>query len=99
MVPPMEPWGRSKCTKVLIRSFKEAGILRAGRWRIPAAGEVVLDPREGEFICFTSHLERGLGFPTSLYFCRLCAYYGIQPSDLGQHSIDQLTILVAFFEG
>src|SRR4051812_2957420 len=53
--------GRSKCTKALLASFEEAGILRAGRWRIPSAGEVITDPREGEFICFTSHLERGLG--------------------------------------
>ena len=98
MVPPAEPWGRSKCTKVLLKSFEEAGILRAGRWHIPAAGEVVPDPRDREFICFTSHLERGLRFPTSLFFHRFYAYYGIHPSDLGPHSIEQLAIFVAFCE-
>src|SRR3954470_18763890 len=90
MAPSTEPWGRSKCTRALLASFEEAGILCAGRWRIPAAGEVTPNPREREFICFTSHLERGLGFPTSLFFRRFCAYYGIQPSDLGPHSIEQL---------
>src|SRR3954469_16052488 len=64
----------------------------------PMAGEVTPDPREGEFICFTSHLERGLGFPTSLFFRCLCAYYGIQPSDLGPHSIEKLAIFVEFYE-
>src|SRR5215216_5679263 len=98
MAPSTEPWGRSKCTRALLASFEEAGILRAGRWRIPAAGEVTPDLREGEFICFTSHLERGLGFPTSLFFRRFCAFYGIQPSDLGPHSIEQLAIFVAFCE-
>src|SRR3954466_1407665 len=98
MAPSTEPWDRSKCTKALLASFEEAGILRAGRWRIPASGEVTPDPREGEFICFTSHLERGLGFPTSLFFRRFCAYHGIQPSDLGPHSIEQLAIFVAFCE-
>src|SRR4051812_8631713 len=87
--PPTEPWSRSNCTKALLRSFEEVGILRAGRWRIPAAEEVIPDPREGEFVCFTSHLEQGLGFPTSLLFRRFCAYYAIQPSDLGPHSIEQ----------
>ena len=63
-----EPWGRSKCTRAQLASFEEAGILHTGCWRIPVAGEVNPNPREGEFICFTSHLERGLGFPTSLFF-------------------------------
>src|SRR5215216_4372135 len=90
IAPSTEPWGRSKCTRVLLASFEEAGILCAGRWRIPAAGEVIPNPREGEFVCFTSHLERGLRFPTSLFFHRLCAYYDIQPSDRGPHSIEQL---------
>jgi hypothetical protein len=93
-----EPWGRSKCTRAQLASFEEAGILRAGCWRIPAAGETTPNPREREFVCFTSHLERGLGFPTSLFFRRFCAYYGIQPSDLGPHSIEQLAIFVAFCE-
>src|SRR3954468_21744181 len=59
--PSNEPWGRSKCTRAQLASFEEAGILHAGRWRIPAAGEVTPYPRGGEFVCFTSHLELGLG--------------------------------------
>src|SRR3954462_14422918 len=93
-----EPWGRSKCTRAQLASFEEAGILRAGCWRIPAAGETTPNPREREFICFTSHLERGLGFPTSFFFRLFYAYYGIQPSDLGPHNIEQLAIFVAFCE-
>ena len=33
-----------------------------------------------------------------MFFRRFCAYYGIQPSDLGPHSIEQLAIFVAFCE-
>src|SRR4051812_12734664 len=98
MAPSTEPWGKSKCTRAQLASFEEAGILRARRWRIPAAREVTPDPREGEFICFASDLERGLGFPTSLFFRRFCAYYGIQPSDLGPHSTEKLAIFMAFCE-
>lgn len=98
MAPSTEPWGRSKCTRALLASLEEAELLRAGRWRIPADGEVTTDPREGEFIRFTIHLERGLGFSTSLFLRRFCAFYGIQPSDLGPHSIEQLAIFVAFYE-
>src|SRR4051812_43009821 len=98
MAPLKELWGRSKCTKVLLKSFKDAGILHTGRWRIPVAREVEPNPRADEFICFTSHFERGLGFPTSLFFRRFCTYYNIQPSDLGPHSIEQLAIFVAFCE-
>src|SRR4051812_49185605 len=98
MAPPTDPWGRSKCMKVQLKSFKDLGILCAGRWQIRADGEVVRDPLAREFICFTSHLERGLGFPTSLFFHRFCSYYGIQPSDLGPHRIKQHAIFMEFCE-
>lgn len=93
-------WSRSKCTARLLLPYIAAGLIPAkaeNRWRIPS-GETEPAPNPGEFIVFLSFLDRGLSFPTSLFFRRLLAFYNISISDLGPHSIQQIAIFVAFCE-
>ena len=91
-------WVASNCTEALLKSYQAAGLLVKGRYRVPPAIESTPSPRNGEFIVFTSQLERGLGFPTSKFFRRFLAFYAIKLSDLGPHSIEQITIFMAFYE-
>jgi hypothetical protein len=48
---------------------------------------------------FFSFLDRGLAFPTSSFFRQFFAFYGIKISDLGPHSIQQISFFVTLCEG
>ncbi|KAM0911980.1 hypothetical protein ACQ4PT_013105 [Festuca glaucescens] len=84
-----------------LMSFTASGVIPqkgATRWRMPGNEEIPL-PEKGEFVVFVSFLERGLSFPTSQFLRRLLSYYNIQISDLGPHSIQQISLFVALCEG
>ena len=91
-------WCVSKCTASQLKSFESAGLLVKNLYRVPSLTEVAPSPRDGEFILFTSQLERGLRLPSSKFFRRFLAYYAIKPSDLGPHSIEQIAVFVAVCE-
>ena len=88
----------SKCTESQLRSYQAARLLVKGKYIVPPKTEVAQSPKDGEFIVFTSQLERGLGLPTSKFFWRFLSYYAIKPSDLGPHSIEHIAVFVAFCE-
>ena len=56
-------------------------------------------PRRGEFVVFTSFLERGLGFPTSRFLRQFLKFYNIKISDLGPHSVQQISFFITLCEG
>src|SRR4051812_33579920 len=68
------------------------------RWRIPLTDPEPL-PFTGEFVVFTSFLDRGLSFPTSLFLRHLLRFYCIKLHDLGPHSIQQIAFFVSLCEG
>jgi hypothetical protein len=90
-------WTRSKVTAATVAPFVAARLLSPGNYRIPENEEEPV-PRPGEYVTFISHLERGFGTPSSLFFRRFLAFYNIKNTDLGPHSIQQLAIFVAFCE-
>ena len=45
--------------------------------RAPSPDEISPDPEEGEFVVFSSHLERGLGLQTSPFFQEFLRFYGL----------------------
>jgi hypothetical protein len=53
----------------------------------------------GEFVVFTSFLDRGLAFPTSQFLRQLLAFYGIKIPDLGSHSLQQISFFITLCEG
>jgi hypothetical protein len=91
-------WGKSKVTEALLSPFLLQGNIIARNYRIPKTIEMEPAPQASEYVTFISHLERGFGTPSSLFFRRLCAFYQIKSSDLGPHSIQQIAVFVAFCE-
>ena len=51
--------------------------------RLPPVGEISPNPRKGEFVVFSAHLERGLGLPVNSFFSEFLHFYGLQPHHLG----------------
>jgi hypothetical protein len=95
-------WSRSTYTAKTLLSYITSGVILAKgkltRWRIP--GKVTEPaPEHNEFVVFTSFLDRGLAFPTSQFLRQLLAFYGIKFSDLGPHSLQQISFFIALCEG
>src|SRR3954467_11839996 len=64
------------------------------KWRIPLSDAEPL-PFLGEFVCFTSFLDRGLSFPPSLFLRPLLRFFPIKLHDLGPHSTQQIAFFVS----
>jgi hypothetical protein len=94
-------WTRSKVTKEALIPYISAGIIpevATKRWRVPAANETEPLPRPGEFVILMSFLDRGFTVPTSDFLRQLLAFYNIKISDLGPHSVQQISLFVALCE-
>jgi hypothetical protein len=95
-------WSHSTCTASTLLPYVASGVIpkngKLTRWRI-LGKEREPAPEPGEFIVFVSFLDRGLAFPTSQFFRQLLAFYGIKISDLGPHSLQQISFFVTLCEG
>ncbi|KAK1603600.1 hypothetical protein QYE76_048153 [Lolium multiflorum] len=94
-------WGKSKVTRESLLPYVASGVIpefNQERWRVPPANEVEPLPRPGEFVIFMSFLDRGFALPTSDFLRQLLAFYSIKVSDLGPHSVQQISLFVALCE-
>ncbi|KAK1678369.1 hypothetical protein QYE76_039217 [Lolium multiflorum] len=94
-------WGKSKVTRESLLPYVASGVIpefKQERWRVPPANEVEPLPRPGEFVIFLSFLDRGFALPTSDFLRQLLAFYSIKVSDLGPHSVQQISLFVALCE-
>ncbi|KAK1648904.1 hypothetical protein QYE76_066709 [Lolium multiflorum] len=94
-------WGKSKVTRESLLPYVASGVIpefNRERWRVPPADEVEPLPRPGEFVIFLSFLDRGFALPTSDFLRQLLAFYSIKVSDLGPHSVQQISLFVALCE-
>ncbi|KAK1625972.1 hypothetical protein QYE76_000287 [Lolium multiflorum] len=94
-------WGKSKVTRESLLPYVASGVIpefKQERWRVPPANEVEPLPRPGEFVIFLSFLDRGFALPTSDFLRQLLAFYNIKVSDLGPHSVQQISLFVALCE-
>ena len=74
-----EGWNTSKCSESDLETLGLAGLLvfrSIVQWRL-ALGKDHLYENKGEIVAFAPYLERGLGFPCSIFFPRLLRYYRI----------------------
>ena len=81
-----------------LKKLHEDGLLpekHFSEWKAPGNHHVT-DLKEGEIVMFTPFVERGLGLPTSNFFCGLLYYYDIRMNHLNPNSILQLSILSIF---
>ncbi|KAK1685170.1 hypothetical protein QYE76_046018 [Lolium multiflorum] len=91
-------WGKSKVTRESLLPYVASGVIpefKLERWRVPPANEVEPLPR---FVIFLSFLDRGFALPTSDFLRQLLAFYSIKVSDLGPHSVQQISLFVALCE-
>ena len=72
------------------RRLPSADLVRA---RAVPEGEIRPAPEEGERVVFRSHLMRGLGLPTSGFFCSFLEFHGLQPHHLTSNTV---VLLAAF---
>ncbi|KAK1660680.1 hypothetical protein QYE76_048839 [Lolium multiflorum] len=94
-------WGKSKVTRESLLPYVASGVIpefNQERWRVPPANETEPLPRPGEFVIFMSFLDRGFALPTSDFLRQLLAFYSIKVSDLGPHSVQQISLFVALCE-
>ena len=70
MVASKGEWAKSKVSAATLEEWATAGALpdgSTGAWRA-TTGDERPRTREGEFVVFTSFLDRGLAFPSSEFF-------------------------------
>ncbi|KAK1663543.1 hypothetical protein QYE76_051702 [Lolium multiflorum] len=65
--------------------------------RIPK-DEIEPDLRDGEFVVFLAHLERGFGLPASDFFRQFLDFYKLQPHHLPGNAIFYLSCYATFME-
>ena len=100
MVASKGEWAKSKVSAAMLEEWATAGALpdgSTGTWRA-ATGDEQPRPRLGEFVMFASFVDRGLAFPSSEFFRRFQAFYGIQVHDLTPNSILHLSCFVTLCE-
>ena len=66
--------------------------------RIPGS-ETEPEPREGEYVVFASHFERGFGLPISDFLKRFMEHYHLQPHHLPANAMVLLSSAVTLSEG
>ena len=63
-----------------------------------SSGEMVLAPKAGERVVFTSHFARGFALPVSKFFRDFLDHFGMQPHHLGANGIMLLSACVTLCE-
>ena len=81
-----------------LRRGRFLGLTEEVRARAPSSDEISPNPEEGEFVVFSTHLERGLGLPASPFLQEFLRLYGLQPHHLGANSLTQLSCFVTLCE-
>lgn len=81
-----------------IRSMGFIGSVMATETRLAPEGEVVPNPRGGEWVVFADHIHRGMGFAVSPFFRELLDFFGLQPHHLGANAVAQLCYFMATCE-
>ena len=77
----MSNWRPSNVDEVVLAEFAVKGLLlskEVARWRAPALGEVVLQPRANDVVSFLAFHERGLGYPAHWFLCGLLNEWGLE---------------------
>ena len=100
MVASKGEWTKSKVSAATLEEWATAGALpnaSSGAWRA-ATGDEQPWTWQGEFVMFASFLDRGLAFPSSEFFRRFFAFYGIQVHDLTPNSILHLSCFVTLYK-
>lgn len=58
-------WVASGMTREVLTKYAGEGLSPKREWRVPDAGEIELNPRPGERVLLTTHLDQGFTLPPS----------------------------------
>ena len=73
------------------------GLVAAGSWRLPGT-EAESEPREGERVLLTTHLERGFALPPHPFFRNFLNFFGAQLHHFLPNAIAYLAAFVTLCE-
>lgn len=91
-------WLPPRTTTSRLHELEGQGLLAAGSWRLPKAGEDEPLPRGDEPILLVTHLERGFSLPPHPFFRAFLDFYGAQLHHLPPNVISYLAAFVSLCE-
>ena len=80
-------------TKSKLVEFVKSGHLpkkEAMSYRAPHPSEEIPQPKDGEVIVFTNHMNRGFAPPGSKFFREVLAFFDLRPQDIGPNSVSNI---------
>ena len=94
-------WVPSIVTEGTFKDFFKVGYLPAKsvmHYRAPNPGEEKPQPKEGEVIIFTDHMNRGFSPPGSKFFRDVLHFFQLHPQDIGPNSVSNICNFQVFCE-
>ena len=94
-------WAPSTATKSKLAEFVASGHLpkkEVMSYRAPHPSEEIPQPKDGEVVVFTDHMNRGFAPPGSKFFREVLAFFDLRPQDIGPNSVSNLCNFQVFCE-
>ena len=94
-------WVPSIVTESTLKDFVTIGYLpekSVMHYRAPDPGEERPQPKEGEVIVFTDHMNRGFSPPGSKFFRDVLHFFQLHPQDIGPNSVSNICNFQVFCE-
>ena len=94
-------WVRSIVTESTLEDFVKTGYLPKKdvmSYRAPKPTEEKPQPKEGEVIVFTDHMNRGFSPPDSKLFRDVLHFFDLHPQDIGPNSVSNICNFLVFYE-
>jgi hypothetical protein len=87
----------STVTEQNLQDLVADGLIAEGSWRLPGK-EAEPEPREGERVLLTTHVERGFSLPPHPFFRGFLNFFGAQLHHFAPNTIAYLSAYVTFCE-
>ena len=94
-------WVPSTVTKSKLAEFVKSGHLpkrEVMSYRVPNPSEEIPQPKDGEVVVFTDHMNRGFAPPGSKFFREVLNFFDLRPQDIGPNSVSNLCNYQVFCE-
>ena len=94
-------WVPSIFTQNMLKDFVKIGFLPAKdilHWRVSKQNEKRPQPKDGEVIVFTDHMNRGFSPPGSKHFRDVLHFFQLHPQDIGPNSVSNICNFQVFYE-
>ena len=99
--PTICNWVPSTITEERLKEFLLIGFLPSKNilsYRAPDPEEERPNPKDGEVIVFTDHMNRGFSPPSSKFFRDVLHFFQLHPQDIGPNSVSNICNFQVFCE-